>query len=625
MSGRHPESNPAPYYRLLLVAVIGLSFMAGNLVLERWKKNLYYGDSSHYYLHVVSFFIYNDVGDYDKTITSLRTANPDSADPREDIYGVRLTEKGRRYIKYTVGVPVMEAPFFWMAHAYAKWITTDEYEPTGWSRPYLFMMSVATIVYLMLGFYLLIGVLERYFSRRVTTVVVLTLALATNLFYHATYVTMAHGFLFFDYCLLIALTIGFYARPDWRRALGIGMVVGLIAITRVPEVIAGLIPLFWGITNWRTLQERVVFVWRNIPLVVVAGVGFSLFLSLQVAYWYYVSDKFYFNPYQGEGFDFAHPKIHRGWFDFANGWLIYTPVMAFSLLGLGVLRRYLAAAFWPIVLFVGLHSYIHYSYYAWTFFPGMGQRPMVETYPLLALSLAAMYAYFSQYKLTRWIPWAALVGFGVLNIFQVWQMREGITWTERHNYGFYVETFGRLSPHLNALRAYDCREPQPDSADIEVVKVLLTEDFSGPQWDSLALDTFGRQRIVPVTDEFLNFAVRIPLDGLDYDYLGLRVSVYTPVEGRVPHRDILANAVLAIDHADGSKVKVNSIKPSSYIGNPDYYIWPSGEVGQWGEAGFFQRRSSRARPGDYLKVYAHNPNRQLIYFDEVEVVAYRKK
>lgn len=616
-----PKNNP--YYRLFLVALVGLSFIIGNFTLKRWEKTLYYGDSSHYYLHLVSFFIHQDVGDYDKTITSLQAANPDSADPRDDIYGIRLTEKGRRYIKYTLGVPLMEAPFFLIAHAYAKWISSDNYEPSGWSLPYRFMIGLSTIVYLMLGFYLLMGILEQYFSRATTTIVLLTLALATNLFYHATYVTMAHGFLFFDYCLLLALTLRFYERPHWRKALGIGLVLGLITITRVPEVIAGLIPLFWGLVGWATLRERWAFWRQHLSYIVAVATGFALLLLPQIAYWYYVSGKLYFNPYQGEGFDFANPKILRGWFDFANGWLIYTPVMAFSLLGLLFLRRYAAVAFWPIILFVGLHSYIHYSYYAWTFFPGMGQRPMVETYPLLAFSLAAMYTQFAKRPITSWIPTVALLGFGALNIFQTWQMKEGIIWTERHNYGFYIETFGKTKPTLNALRAYDCREPQPDSAHIKEVGLVFSEDFSGSAWDALAVDSFGRERILPLITESLTFVDQLALDSIEFDFLALQTSVFTPPEGRKGNRDQLANIMLEVYRADGKRLKTNSFKPASFIGNAKHSIWSNGELNQWGQPSFFQRKSSRMKPGSYLKIYARNAHKQLIFIDKIEVVAYK--
>ncbi|NRA51396.1 MAG: hypothetical protein HRU12_19890, partial [Phaeodactylibacter sp.] len=243
-------SSPLIDKALIAIAVL---FFAGYFLINRWDEALYYGDSNSYYLHVVSFWVNQDVGDYDATITSLQATNPGSADPREDEFGIRLTEKGRRYIKYTLGVPVMETPFFFLAHVWAN--LSARYEANGWSRPYLLAISLSTIFYLLLGFYLLIRVLLRYFTPKVTALTLLTLGFATNLFYHATYITMAHGFLFFDYCLLLFLTERFYDRPGKRKAFGIGLVVGLIMLTRVPEVVSLFIPLLWGVSSGASFRE----------------------------------------------------------------------------------------------------------------------------------------------------------------------------------------------------------------------------------------------------------------------------------------------------------------------------------------------------------------------------------
>ncbi|MEZ4985267.1 MAG: hypothetical protein R2795_09560 [Saprospiraceae bacterium] len=612
-------------HKIILSVIVGLFFLAGNFLLERWEQNIYYGDSSHYYLHLVSFFINQDVGDYDKTITTLIETNPGSQDPREDIYGVRLTEKGRRYIKYTVGVPVMETPFFLLGHAYASLVTTDRFQPNGWTRPYKLMISLSTIVYLMLGIYLLIGVLERYFTRKTVTIVILALALATNLFYHATYVTMSHGFLFFDYCLLIWLSVKYYESPNVRKALGLGLVVGLITITRVPEIIAACIPVLWGIASWQDAQDRLRHFWQHRSHLLWAFVGFMVFMSLQIAYWYYVSGKFYFNPYQGEGFDFLHPKIHKGWFHFSNGWLIYTPIMVFGLLGIGWLKRYTTAPFWPLVVFVGLQSYIHYSYYAWTFFPGLGQRPMVETYPLLAFSMAAIFSVFHEKRMVSWLPTVLLLVFGALNLFQTWQMRQGIIWSERHNYGFYVESFGQLHSTQNALRAYDCKEPQPDSSDLVLVQTILEDDFSGAQWDTVAMDTFGRKDVLVVSSEFLTLIDLLPIEAASYDYLGIAATVYSPHDKHPGHRDGAINLIVEITDATGKKIKNNSIKPVTHINNPTWNIWTSGVADAWGSGSFFQKSIRRKEQDARLKVYIYNHSGGVIAIDDLVVKAYRKR
>jgi len=59
---------------------------------DTWRFTLFHGDANGYYLHVVSFFINNDVVDYDKTINSLQKYSSNSSDPRLDKVGIRLTE-----------------------------------------------------------------------------------------------------------------------------------------------------------------------------------------------------------------------------------------------------------------------------------------------------------------------------------------------------------------------------------------------------------------------------------------------------------------------------------------------------------------------------------------------------
>ncbi len=610
-------------HRIALSLLISVLFLGSMLWLKRWEKTLYHGDSSHYYLHVVSFFVNGDVGDYDKTITSLRKTNPGSDDPREDKFGIRLTERGRRYIKYTLGVPVMEAPFFLLAHAFVN--ITGCCAADGWSRPYLFFVSLSTLFYLGFGFYLLSGVLERYFSRRVVWVTCLTLALATNLYYHATYVTMAHAFLFFDYCLLLWLSIRFYERPGAWGALGIGMVVGLIGITRVPEVISVLIPLLWGVNGFAALRERIQFYLRHYGWALVMLAGFLAVFSIQFAYWYYVSGKLYFNPYEGEGFNFSNPKIHKGWFDFSNGWLIYTPVMALALIGLWRLPRYVPGALLPVCVFVGLHSYIHYSYYAWTFFPGLGQRPMVETYPLLALGLATFVAGWSKGGIGAWLLGAGLLAFGWLNIFQTWQMKEGIIWSERHNKAFYIETFGATHWSEQALRAYDSNQIQPDSAQLGPGVTLLELNFNEPGFDTLSVDTLGKRHVLILPRDFLTIAEGLPFDFAQTEYIGISVDLYTPAQSSVPHRHMATDLVVEFDFPDGRKIKSSSIKPSTHVGNPECSIWTPGGVDTWGTAGYFAKVPERAAKGATLKVFAYNHAGQTLLFDRLTLTAYGRR
>lgn len=602
--------------RLLLVLLIAIVYISGNLLLDRWKTSLYYGDSNGYYLHVVSFFVNQDVGDYDKTITSLREVNPNSADPREDKFGIRLTEKNRRYIKYTLGVPVMETPFFLLAHAYAK--QSDKYEANGWSLPYMFSIGFAIICYVLIGFYLLIGILERYFSTRITVLVTLAVAFATNIFFQSTYLTMAHGFLFFDYCLLMHLTIRFYETPTRWRAFGIGALVGLIALTRVPEAISALIPLLWGIYNKETLLQRIQLIKDNKLFLLLAPLGFLLVFSLQFSYWYYVSGQLVFNPYEGEGFNFLNPKILKGWFHYANGWLIYTPIMAFSLIGWFFLRRYCKVPQLAIFAFVGLHAYIHYSYYAWTYFPGLGSRPMVETYPLLAFGLGAFFLYCQDQKWLRWLPIVSIAFFTWLNLFQTWQMKEGVIWSERSNKAFYWETFATLTPTLNSLRAYDSGERQPKEKDIQFEREVSSQDFEDV--NRFPLDSTIRQSgqyALLYTEEPPLSIDTASMAGMEPgNWLEIGISGYVRPEDRSWNRDACGILIVELYDDKGERYRRREIKVAAHIGNTTYSIWSAGEPGQWGKASFFVRIPRKANENWSVITKLWNPHGQKIFLDD---------
>ncbi len=614
-------------HRVLLLLFIVIVYISGYVLLDRWKTTLYFGDSNGYYLHLVSFFINGDTGDYDTSISTLLETSPKTQDPREDPYGIRLTPKGKRYIKYTLGVPVMEAPFFLIAHAYS--LCSKTFPANGWSKPYLLVTGLSAIFYVLTGFFLLISILERFFSKRVTALVVLTIALATNLFFQSTYVTMAHGFLFFDYCLLLFFTIAFYEKPTWIKSLAIGGTVGLITLTRVPELISALIPLLWGITTWSQFKNRIHFFAKQYLLLLPAIIGFLLVFSVQFLYWQYVSGKLVFNPYQGEGFNFLQPNIWKGWFHFRNGWLIYTPVMAFSMIGLFMLARYTKAIVLPLLLFVGLHVYIHYSYYAWSYFPGLGSRPMVETYPLLAFGLAACYTELLKRRFLAWLPFFAFLFFTGLNLFQTWQMREGIIWSERGNPGFYYETLGLVKPTKRSLVAYDTQEVQIDSAELTFIDTLYSENFEATNHQMAVVTNIkhsGNYAYLTRNEEISYFPLfQLGEDIRSGDWIELKVGTYMHPSDQFWQRDRCLRFGIQFLDKKGKVRKEKTLKISSHIGNDNYSIWTAGKAGIWDTVTFRVKVPNRVNKYWKGRLLIKNQHGQKLYLDDILVSNLRVK
>ena len=430
---------------------------------------------------------------------------------------------------------------------------------------------------------------------------------------------MSHGFLFFLHAWLLWATARFWDGPTALRGLGLGAIVGLIALTRVPEVVAALVPVLWGVHHRETLAARVRFVGRHWWYAPVAATGFLLVFSLQIAYWYYVSGQLIFNPYQGEGFNFLKPRVLQAFFKFDNGWLIYTPIMVFAVAGLFLLRRYRKGLLPALLAFVVLQVWIHYSYYVYSYFPGMGQRPMVETYPYLAFPLAACFAVLLSKQKWRWVPLSAIVVFGALNLFQTWQSAKGIIWTERHNAAFYFETFGRLRPTPNSLRAYHTNERQPDKLDLSLPDTLTRGSFETDTFKEVRVDDYSRsgRYAYHATQEYQTLVEYFPLDDISGGgYLEAGIHGYL-APGKWPgNRDQLCALILEIHDDQGKVARYRRAPISVFVGNRDGNIWTMGTPGAWGEASYLAKLPSRSGKGWFIKMYLQNTHGQDIYLDD---------
>lgn len=585
------------------------------------------GDSSGYYIHLVSALINQDVGEYSKSTASMVENFPSSSVLLDDPYWLRETSIGRKYIKYSVGVAVMELPAFFLAHIYTKF--DHRYASDGWSKPYIISINILKVLYILIGLYFLIPILLNYFNQRITALSIIGIALGTNLFFHVPNLTMAHPFQFFNMCMLIYFTSKFYTNPNYIKAWMIGLFVGLITITRIPEIIALGIPVLWGIYSIKTLKERINFLVGNYKYLIIALVGLILMLSPQISYWHFVSGEFYFNPYAGEGFDFTSPDFFNAFLSYNNGWLVYTPLMLFSLIGLFFLRKRAPSVILPILVFVGLSSWIHFSYYTVNYFPGLGSRVMIESYPLLVFGLAAFFDICKKNQALRIFSLFILVGCIVLNIFQSIQSKKGILLSEQTNRTYYWTIFGRLKIDLNAVKEFDSNEEQPNEDKIELVKNLYFEDFEKVNDDNLS-DEFSYsgqfsyfsstpQPNIKFEDSFQNLNLHPD------ELIRLSIFSYRKNEDMVTVQWDLERIIIKFYDEKGYEKKSRGFKMARFVGNENNSIFHMGKADVWGAASFFVKVPKKATPEWKMKVTIENKSNKKLYFDDFTIDRFIRK
>ena len=146
---------------------------------------------------------------------------------------------------------------------------------------------------------------------------------------------MSHIFLFFFYVLILWFTIEWHRTKKIKHAIALAVVIGIATLSRPTELITVLIPVLYKVTDRATLGQKLDWLWEQRKALKIIAFVLIAIGSVQIIYWKWVSGQWIVYSYNnaGEGFDFFRPHILNFLFSFRKGWLVYTPVMALSLLG----------------------------------------------------------------------------------------------------------------------------------------------------------------------------------------------------------------------------------------------------------------------------------------------------
>ncbi len=400
--------------------------------LNTWGNNkVIQNDVIMYYAYLPATFIFHDLNfEFTKELPS---------DFEGQIW-LQTTPAGKPILRMTMGLAILWVPFFLLAHAGAHLFGIST---LGYSWPYSLSIVVAALFYLFAGLCFLRKILLRYFSDTVTAITLLLIVLATNLMYYViSEPGMSHVYNFALFNAFFFFSLKWVEKPGLKFSVILGLLAGLIVLIRPVNVLVLLFPAFIGISSFRDFRERI---FSNGKFILVAGVAAFIMVLPQMIYWKAQSGHFIFNSYMDQGkFFFLEPHLLNGLFSFRKGWLIYTPVMIFSLAGFVWLKKYAPSLFLPVVLFFLLNIYIIFSWWCWWYGGSFGSRPMIDSYGVMAISLAAFLQFVAERKCwLKAITVILLAGFIWLNQFQMKQYRTSLLHWDSMTKEAYFGIFGR--------------------------------------------------------------------------------------------------------------------------------------------------------------------------------------
>jgi len=223
----------------LTILIILIAYLIAASFFERWNHDLLGGgDPWGYYLYLPAIFIHGDLISLEKSLSAREqhnTPNRYSATNPLGVDEVRHIGEGIQVNKYTLGLAMLFAPFFLIAHLIASF---TDYPADGYSLIYVYLIILSTIFYTTLGLFLLRSVLLKYVSDFTTAMSLMVVGLGTNLYFFTIFNgPMAHAYLFCLYALLMYLTERWYAHTRPAYTIAIGFTAGLITLIRPTEIL----------------------------------------------------------------------------------------------------------------------------------------------------------------------------------------------------------------------------------------------------------------------------------------------------------------------------------------------------------------------------------------------------
>jgi hypothetical protein len=418
---------------LALTAVV---YLILGWVYQPWNhKGVIQHDAVSYYSYLPSVFIYRDLNlDYiDK---------PENSEARERLM-FKLTADGQRYLKMTMGVAVLQLPFFLAAHGYSH--ATGK-STSGFSPAYELGIWIAAFFYCLAGLMLLAAVIRFFYSDIIAAFIVISAGLATNLLVYTVYQPgMSHAYSFFLCNAFIYLTVCWHRQPSAPISFWLGLVFGMMVLIRPTNGLIAVFFILWNITDRPSFVKKLLILRKNLKHLSVAFIPAMVVLIPQLLYWQHISGRLFFYSYEGESFYFQNPHIVEGLFGFRKGFFVYAPVMLLMLPGFYFSFKSRMPFAWPALLFFLLNVYVVFSWWCWWYGGGFGSRPLVDSLGISLLPVATCVD--RLWKYSRWlrVAWLTfLIACSTLIIFQLKQFHLNLLHFDSMNFKLYCRIFGTL-------------------------------------------------------------------------------------------------------------------------------------------------------------------------------------
>jgi hypothetical protein len=209
----------------------------------------------------------------------------------------------------------------------------------------------------------------------------------------------------------------------------------------------------------------------------VAGVVAVAVMFLQPLYWKYATGEWIVYSYEEQGFTWFPPHIEDVLWSAKAGWLVYTPIMIFAIMGLFLLRKQLPTVFPTVAIYCLTALYITSAWDIWWYGGSLGQRAIVQAYPLWAFGLGAFWTWAFRISLRKLIFGSVALVCIYLSIWWCHQAHLGGQFhAEQMTRQYILTVLGKWEKNTDDLKYLDTRDRFKGSKRQDV-KILINENY----------------------------------------------------------------------------------------------------------------------------------------------------
>lgn len=481
-----------------------------------------------YYMYLPATFVHHDP--LLKDISWLKKVNSEK-ELASTLYMVKENKKGEPMYFFLMGMALFYLPFFFAGSAYAA---ISGLPMDGFSPPYQYALVIGAIIYTIIGLIFLRKILRYFFSEQLSSIVMVIIVFGTNYINHLTIKDLETvNVLFMLTTIVVWNTIKWHENFKSKHLIITVISIALITLVKPSEVFVFLIPLLWNVTSIKQLKEKFLKLYENKKVLIFVGLICIVIFSPQLIYWYLKTGNIIYDSYKnpGIGLDFFSPHILDVLFSYRKGWFLYTPVMIFSLIGFYFIYKNNKSIFYASIIYFFVSFFIISCWTEWWYGAAFSMRPLISTYPILAISLGYFIFFINRSRIAIKITfWSFALFFIFLNQFQWWQYKNYILDPYRTTKAYYWATFLKTSVTdsdkelLLVNRGFSGNPTFEDRQKYEKKSLKIDHfDFSSKNGNAIQ-DTNGFLKIK--ADEEFHQIINFPYSSLTQkDHFWLRVNL----------------------------------------------------------------------------------------------------